>query len=40
MVCFMPGHPMPTEQEAGREPELAWALRSTEKSLPLPGIKL
>jgi len=32
--------PMPTEQEAGWEPELAWALWSKEKSLPLPGIKV
>jgi len=32
--------PMLTEQEAGWEPELAWALWSKEKSLPLPGIKL
>ncbi len=31
---------MPTEQEAGREPELARSLWSKEKSLPLPGIKL
>ena len=28
---------MPTEQEAGWEPELACALWSKEKSLPLPG---
>jgi len=32
--------PMPTEQEAGWEPELAWTFWSTEKSLLLPGIKL
>ena len=32
--------PMPTEQEAGWGPELAWVLWSKEKSLPLPGIKL
>jgi len=31
---------MPSEQEAGWEPELAWTLWSKEKSLPLPGIKL
>ena len=36
----VPTPPMPTEQEARWEPELAWALWSTEKSLPLPGIKL
>jgi len=32
--------PMPAEQEAGWEPELAWAFWSTEKSLTLPGITL
>jgi len=32
--------PMPTKQEAGWEPEMAWVLWSKEKSLPLPGIKL
>jgi len=32
--------PMPTEQEAEWEPELAWAFWSKEKSLALPGIKL
>ena len=31
---------MLTEQEAGWEPELAWAHWNKEKSLPLPGIKL
>jgi len=33
-------HARPTEKEAGWEPELAWALWSNEKYLPLPGIKL
>jgi len=32
--------PMPTEQEAGWEPELAWAVWSKENSPPLPAIKL
>jgi len=32
--------PMPTEQEARWEPELAWSLWSKEKSLPLPAIKV
>jgi len=32
--------PMPTEQEVGWEPELAWAFWRKEKSLPLSGIKL
>jgi len=32
--------PMLTEQEAGWEPELAWALWNKAKSLPLPGIKV
>jgi hypothetical protein len=40
MVCCMSDHPMPTEQEIRWEPELALALWSKEKSLPLPGIKL
>ena len=31
--------PMPTEQESGWEPELARAVWSKGKSLPLPGIK-
>jgi len=30
---------MSTKQEAGWEPELAWAVWSKEKSLTLPGIK-
>jgi len=38
---FLPPPPSPkSEQEAGWEPELAWALWSTEKSLLLPGVKL
>jgi len=32
-----PSPPCPMNR---KEPELAWALWSTEKSLPLPGIKL
>jgi len=32
--------PMPAEQEAGGEPELAQEHWSKEKSLPLQGIKL
>ena len=32
--------PMPNEQEAEWEAELAWAIWSKEKSLPLPGTKL
>jgi len=35
----MSGHPKPTEQEAGWEPELAWALWSKEKSLSLQESK-
>ena len=31
---------MPSEQEAGWQPELAQALWSKEKSLSVPGIKL